>query len=95
MEVYFEIMPDQDSKTLKVDTIVNIHGAPIPVPGVKRDFCQGVVKCPVKKGQKVSGVYKIPTPSYTPLVTSSIKVHVKADTGADALCIMVPFKVWP
>lgn len=66
--LYFEIVSDQDSNTAKLEATAKVFGLDIPVPGVDTNMCNGIVKCPIVKGQSYKGKISMTLPTMAPMV---------------------------
>ncbi|XP_075541696.1 mite group 2 allergen-like Ixo r 2 [Dermacentor variabilis] len=79
--IYFEMVSDQDSDTAVLDATTTLFGIPVPVPGIETNMCNGVVKCPIKKGNTYKGVFTTPIPSFAPVGKTPLTMKLKGDKG--------------
>ncbi|XP_049519902.1 mite group 2 allergen-like Ixo r 2 isoform X2 [Dermacentor silvarum] len=83
--IYFELVSDQDSDTAVLEATTKVFNVPLPVPGIETNMCNGVVKCPIKKGNTYKGIFTMPIPSFAPAGKSPLTIKLKGDKGV-SLC---------
>ncbi|EEC13776.1 conserved hypothetical protein, partial [Ixodes scapularis] len=64
----FFLLADQNSDMVTLDVRVKMFGFDMPVPGIETDLCNGVIKCPVVKGQTYKGTIIFPVRAASPQV---------------------------
>lgn len=79
--LYFEIVADQDSNTAKLIATAKVFGIDLQVPGFKSNMCDGIVKCPIVKGQNYKGKISMTLPTIAPMGEVPLTVKVKGDKG--------------
>ncbi|KAH8042291.1 hypothetical protein HPB51_021375 [Rhipicephalus microplus] len=65
-KVYFTVTSDQDTEKATLDATIGVFGLEISVPGLDKDLCENMVKCPISKGQTYSGVMEVFVPLFAP-----------------------------
>ncbi|XP_029846584.1 mite group 2 allergen-like Ixo r 2 [Ixodes scapularis] len=80
-KIYFEMISDQNSDTVTLDVRVKMFGFDMPVPGIETDLCNGVIKCPVVKGQTYKGTIIFPVRAASPQMKSVVTLKVLGEHG--------------
>ncbi|XP_037566432.1 mite group 2 allergen-like Ixo r 2 [Dermacentor silvarum] len=81
VKIHFTLVSDQDSATARLDARMNVFGLKIPIPGLKKDMCDGVVQCPIVKGNTYTGVLEADVPWFAPAMKSQVELKLVGDKG--------------
>lgn len=79
--IHFEMVSDQDSNTAELLATAKVFGIDVPLPGIDKNMCNGVVKCPIVKGQSYKGTLSMGLPKFAPRGEVPVTWKVKGDKG--------------
>lgn len=91
-KVYFTVTSDQDTEKATLDATIGVFGLEISVPGLDKDLCENMVKCPISKGQTYSGVMEVYVPPFAPAMKTHVSLKVLGDKGV-SVCAKTPIMV--
>ncbi|KAH6933749.1 hypothetical protein HPB50_017715 [Hyalomma asiaticum] len=80
-KIHFAIIADQDSERLRLEPTMTIFGVTLPVPGIERDMCKEVYRCPMVKGRKYNGTMIVHVPFYAPPFEVKVQLKMIGDKG--------------
>ncbi|XP_075539303.1 mite group 2 allergen-like Ixo r 2 [Dermacentor variabilis] len=81
VKIHFTLVSDQDSDTAILDVTMKVFGFMVPIPGLAKDVCNGVVQCPIVKGNTYTGVLETHVPWFTPPIKSQVQLKLVGDRG--------------
>lgn len=89
LKLHAELVPQEDAEHVKIVLKAMMNGIEIPVPGIDTDGCKHM-KCPLKKGERVSFDYSMNIPKILPDIKAVVTAElVNGDNGDVLSCANV------
>uniref|UniRef100_G3MQ32 MD-2-related lipid-recognition domain-containing protein n=1 Tax=Amblyomma maculatum TaxID=34609 RepID=G3MQ32_AMBMU len=92
VNIHFTLVADQDSDTVLLEGKIDMWGVLIPIMGLEKDMCKGVVQCPVKKGETYTGTLVVSVPSFAPSMESHVVLKIIGKEG-ESVCAKTPILI--